>query len=84
MKTLFVDDTDIVDMQFFFDKLSTEPCQCRQHIFLSGIEYWQYIFTTDESALVTINKPIQQHNAAALYKQKDRKIYGTYQLTDFS
>ena len=57
MKTLFVDDTDIVDMQIFFEKLGTELCQCRQQIFLTGIEYWQYIFAT-QSALITINKPI--------------------------
>jgi len=59
MKALFVDDTDIVDVQVVLEKLGAELRQCGQQIFLAGIQYWEYVFAT-ENALITINKPTQQ------------------------
>ena len=56
VKTLFVDNTDIVNVQVFLQKLGTQLRQWRQEIFLADIDYWQYIVTT-ENAVITIDKP---------------------------
>lgn len=76
MKTLFIDDADIVDVQIVFEKLGTKLCQYRQQIFLAGIENRQHIFTT-ETALIAIDKPIQRQNAVVPYKHNITATYNS-------
>jgi len=72
VKTLLVDYTDIVDMHVVLKKLGTVLRQRRQDILLADIKYWQHIFTI-KNAVVTVNKPTQQHDAHTLYKDNTKK-----------
>jgi len=74
VQTLFIDDADIVNMQVLLKELGTELRQRRQDILLAGIEYRQYSVPT-ETALITIDEPIQQHNHIAQYKHKNKNKY---------